>query len=118
MWIFTETGAFYSAVQSYDDPDKLVVRSRDRESSQALAEWLGEGAEVLETPRRDYRFRVICTREQWADFLYMWAHDVKAKNFKDEVKKNLGKTSRGPSWLSALNAVWWAGFDYQNTRYK
>ena len=37
MWIFTETG-FVSAVRHYDDLNLVVVRARDAQSLEVLAE--------------------------------------------------------------------------------
>ena len=57
MWLFTNTG-FVSAVSNGQD---LMVRSRDRESLEPLAE--AAKTEILSTPKNDYPYRVIVTHE-------------------------------------------------------
>jgi len=55
MWLFTNTG-FVSAVSNGQD---LMVRSRDRESLEPLAE--SSKTEILSTPQNDYPYLVIVT---------------------------------------------------------
>ena len=47
MWLFTETG-FVSAVRHFSEKEKLVVRSRDRESLESLASYAK--IEIRNTP--------------------------------------------------------------------
>lgn len=108
MWMFFEDGSFYSAVVDREDPEMFWVRSRDRESSEILAECV-EG-EVVELESRDYAFRVHVSRAEWIEFLTSHALGAKATNFKSEVSKNRGWDSK---IVRALHDIWSVMFNYQ-----
>jgi len=57
MWVFTNTG-FVSAVSTGKE---LMVRSRDRESLEPLAE--SAKTEIIATPSNDYPYRTIVSHE-------------------------------------------------------
>ncbi len=87
MWILTPDG-FFSAVVSSDDANVLSVRARDRGDIDRLATTVG--ATVIETPHRDYRFRVIVDHATWAAYVADQAAMIDYGNFKDAVAERQG----------------------------
>jgi len=95
MWLFTNTG-FVSAVSNGQD---LMVRSRDRESLEPLAE--SAHAEIISTPQNDYPYRVIVTHEIFSRWAAHMAAGISYKNFKSEVAM-----IRGNDFAHPLMKVW------------
>jgi hypothetical protein len=95
MWLFTNTG-FVSAVSNGQD---LMVRSRDRESLEPLAE--SAQTEILSTPKNDYPYRVIVTHEIFSKWAAHMAAGITYKNFKSEVA-----ATRGYDFSHSLMKVW------------
>jgi len=98
MWIFTETG-FVSAVRHYDDLNLVVVRARDAQSLEVLAE-LAE-TPVEKTPENDYPYRVSVKDETLKFWLSTTVDMLDYTNFKDRVA-----VSRGDAYHRALSDVW------------
>jgi hypothetical protein len=98
MWIFTESG-FVSAVQHRENPDYLMVRARDRQSLETLAEMIS--AEIKSTPTADYPYRVVAAKED----VKSWMNDnidfLGYSNFKNQVA-----ITRGKEYAYALGSVW------------
>jgi hypothetical protein len=95
MWLFTNTG-FVSAVSNGQD---LMVRSRDRESLEPLAE--SAHTEIISTPQNDYPYRVIVTHEIFSRWAAHMAAGISYKNFKSEVAM-----TRGNDFAHPLMKVW------------
>ena len=95
MWLFTDTG-FVSAVSNGSD---LMVRSRDRESLEPLAEVAQ--VEIKKTPQNDYPYRVVISHEIFADWVALQARNIRYKNFKSEVA-----ATRGYEFAHPLMKVW------------
>jgi len=95
MWLFTNTG-FVSAVSNGQD---LMVRSRDRESLEPLAE--SALTEIISTPQNDYPYRVIVTHEIFSKWAAHMAAGITYKNFKSEVA-----ATRGYDFAHPLMKVW------------
>jgi len=93
MWLITTEG-FFSAVADRDDDDFVLVRSRTREDSMALAAAV-EGAEVIETPQADYRWRVRVRRSNWMSYVAAQALAIDYDNFKNAVAKRQGVERAG-----------------------
>ena len=87
MWLFTTDG-FYSAVAHHKAPDTVVVRARAREDVLRLIESVGQGS-LVETPHRDYRFRVCLSRATWAAYARGAAVDY--PNFKAADRRAPGR---------------------------
>lgn len=95
MWLFTNTG-FVSAVQI----DKaLVVRARDRESLEPIAQLSKKG--IQHTPKSDYPYRVTTDHQTFAKWTQHMALHVDYPNFKSEVAQ-----VRGHEYAHALTKVW------------
>lgn len=95
MWLFTNTG-FVSAVSNGKD---LMVRARDRESLEALAD--AAKTEIICTPLSDYPYRVIVGHEIFSMWVAHMARGINYKNFKSEVA-----ATRGYDFARPLMKVW------------
>jgi len=95
MWIFTNTG-FVSAVSNGKD---LMVRSRDRESLEPLAE--SAKTEIIATPANDYPYLTIVSHEIFSRWAAHMASNIAYKNFKSEVA-----ATRGYDFAHPLMKVW------------
>lgn len=104
MWTMTVHG-FVSAVEHRDDPDLLMVRSRDRESLDHLAEDLGlDQVDVYESLPSDYPFRIIVTKADYAQWCHAQAMKIDYDNFKTEASRH-----RNSQFMDFLHRVWVAG---------
>jgi len=105
MWIFTEIG-FFSVVRG-DDEDgvpTVMVRARVRDDLVSLLECYGdelEPAPILEWPGRDYPYRVIMARDEWAKILLALGMELDYPNFKNRVAQVSGAMR-----AQAYGAVW------------
>jgi muramidase (phage lysozyme) len=95
MWLFTNTG-FVSAVSNGKD---LMVRARDRESLEPIAD--SARTEIISTPQNDYPYRVIVSHELFANWIAHMARGITYKNFKSEVA-----ATRGHEFAHPLIKVW------------
>lgn len=80
MWIFNLDG-FFSVVEKPDDNTMLQIRSRYRQDILRIANKFG--AEVMETPNRDYPYRIYVSKQQWVSYLRESAENIDYTNFKD-----------------------------------
>ena len=88
MWLINDDG-FFSTVQDYKDSDWVYVRGRSETDIEAFVivarratsqdAW---DAEIVNTPNRDYSWRVHTPREVWADYLVAKTLDRGYGNFK------------------------------------
>ena len=95
MWLFTNTG-FVSAVSNGEN---LMVRARDRESLEHIAD--SAKTKIISTPQNDYPYRVIITHEFFAKWVAHMASNITYKNFKSEVA-----ATRGYEFAHPLMKVW------------
>lgn len=86
MWIYLADSSV-SISQHKDAPGSLMVRARDRESLGRLF----PGAELVETPDADYRWRVTLSKEQVSAVI---AERVTAIDYADDVKNLVDHTRR------------------------
>lgn len=80
MW-FCFNDAFVSAVQS-DKPDVLMIRARRRSHLRSLF----PGKPILTTENTDYKYRVFCTKVEWAEIVKERILDIDYTNFKNSVE--------------------------------
>lgn len=105
MWIFTEIG-FFSVVRG-DDEDgvpTVMVRARVRDDLVSLLECYGDELEpepILEWSGRDYPYRVIMARDEWAQILLALGMELDYPNFKNRVAQVSGAMR-----AQAYGAVW------------
>jgi len=105
MWLFTNTG-FVSAVSNGKD---LMVRARDRESLEALAE--AAKTEIISTPLSDYPYRVIVAHELFSKWVAHMAAGITYRNFKSEVA-----ATRGYDFAHPLMKVWSVMHEIEDSR--
>lgn len=98
MWIFGQTG-FISAVRHYSEPNTIVVRARDRQSLEELAETTD--APIERSPVSDYPYRVHVAQADFTAWLLNCVDAVDYTNFKDRVHD-----TRGDAFVSVLMNVW------------
>lgn len=96
MWIYTTIG-FYSVTYSTVEPEKLQVRARDRGDLERLREVVGEVegravlSEIIETPRADYRYRVLVEPRDFPAVLARLSELIDYSNFKNAVAAKQGQ---------------------------
>lgn len=95
MWVMHPDGGFYSAVESKDDPNVLVVRTRARKDAKALAKLVPSGPKVIAGGGTDYPYRLRLTRAEWAAALVQLSERIDYGNFKDAVKDRQGEHRAG-----------------------
>ena len=98
MWLFLND-AFLSIVIDRDDPDRLLCRSRARGDLEAL---FGD-VDVIETPSRDYRFRVSLPRSRVASAVSNRVLALDYDNFKSSVPEADRHDCYLKVWTSMLN---------------
>ena len=113
MWIASVTG-WYSAVCPRSDDgrgreieaDKIMVRARAFGHLHALQRRFPAlaGAEIIVTPRADYRYRLIVPKAVWAKVVAAMVMEVDYDNFKDAAAREQGPDERG--YVGALHRVW------------
>ncbi|MDO5310173.1 MAG: hypothetical protein Q4G03_11885 [Planctomycetia bacterium] len=84
MWLFTKHG-FFSAVQNWDDKDKIHVRARFKGDLERLCEAYNVQANVVQIPRTDYPYRMDFPRDTWAQIVKDEANGIDYTNFKSAV---------------------------------
>ena len=98
MWVFTETG-FVSAVQNRNNPEYLVVRARDKQSLQTLADLCD--VEIKFMVGSDYPYRVFVSKEDFKSWMNDNVDFLGYDNFKNQVA-----ITRGKEYAYALGSVW------------
>jgi hypothetical protein len=108
LWIFTRYG-FYSIACARKsngavDPATVMIRARLAAHLRNLQERFPAiaGAEILTLPDCDYRYRLILSKDVWADTLSALALEQDWSNFKNEVAKFGGRDH----YEQALHNVW------------
>ena len=99
MWIFLND-AFLSAVAHTEKPDHIHVRARVRGDIERVF----AGADVLETPEGDYRFRADIERAEFARVLAEWAEAIDYPNFKGSVRERARHDAYMKVW-QAMNEL-------------
>lgn len=89
MWIATQNG-FFSVVAKSSQPDMIKVRARLRSDLEELRDTYFPGAEIYDTPHRDYQCRLFCSREHLAEAMGNIARDLEYTNFKAHVGQKQG----------------------------
>jgi hypothetical protein len=110
MWLFTRYG-FYSIACARQpdgalDPHTLMVRGRRvahlknlQKRFPALA-----SSEIVTLPNRDYRYRLIVSKEVWGTTVLELAQEQEWSNFKNETARYQG--GGDSDYLHALHEVW------------
>jgi hypothetical protein len=122
MWMFTRYG-FYSIACAENasgstDPQTIMIRARCLAHVENLKERFTSLAnfEVVTTPKRDYRYRMIAPKAIWTQVLAELASEQEWSNFKNEAADFQGKT--GSEYIQALHDVWGIMYSLQNRKHR
>ena len=108
MWLFTRYGFYSIACARQEngsiDPATVMIRARLAAHLRKLQKRFPAlaGEEVVTLPDRDYRYRLILSKELWADTLSALAREQDWANFKNEVARFGGRDE----YEKALHRVW------------
>jgi hypothetical protein len=110
MWVFLND-AFVSAVEHRDDKNLLMVRARFEGDLQRV--FPRRADQVLRTPNADYLFRVVVTKQEFADVMFDEASaGIDYGNFKGSVKT----MPRHDVYLDVWHVMLAAQRKYQNKK--
>jgi hypothetical protein len=98
MWVFTESG-FVSVIRHHSEAGKLVVRARDHQSLEGLANAIG--LDIEPTPGSDYPYRAVAYDNAFATWLSKQVMRIDYTNYKDRME-----VARGNDFAGALLGVW------------
>ena len=98
MWVFTESG-FVSVIRHQSEAGKLVVRARDHQSLEGLANAVG--LDIEPSPERDYPYRVCIDDSTFATWLSKQIMKINYTNYKDHME-----SIRDHDFSGALLSVW------------
>lgn len=105
MWLVTTRG-FYSAVAKQDDGDEYItVRARSERDIRNLADLID--VEPQRSDHTDYRWRIRCRKEDWAQALATMAREIDYDNFKSRVGRD------DPDRAHLLHDVWSVLYELQ-----
>lgn len=122
MWIFTRYGFFSIAAAKADggqshtpDPDKVMVRARQKRHLQNLQKRFPQLAdvEILSGKSTDYRYRIIIPKSVWSECVNEFVNEQDWSNFKGETERFLGPGFR--DYTRALHRVWNVMHELQET---
>lgn len=110
MWLFSRYG-FYSVACASNadgslDHKTMMVRARQMAHLKNLQKRFPPLAnvEIQTSPNRDYRYRLIVSKDVWMNILNQMADEQTWSNFKNEVTRYQG--SAGIDYTRALHEVW------------
>ena len=98
MWVFTESG-FVSVIRHHSEAGKLVIRARDYQSLEGLANAIG--LDIEPTPGSDYPYRAVADDNAFATWLSKQVMRIDYTNYKDRME-----VARGHDFAGALLGVW------------
>jgi hypothetical protein len=92
----------------------MMVRARVRSHLEALQERFVDlrDAEMIETAHADYRFRIIVSKDAWADAVREMVMEQDYGNFKNAAATAQGND--GDDYVHALHRVWSIMSDLQH----
>src|SRR4051794_11193268 len=115
MWLHTKYG-FLSVISARQgdgsfgqavDPNRLMVRARDRRHLTALQQRFPEligGCDIREFAHSDYPCRIFVDKAVWSKVLVALNDEIDYDNFKSEVARFQGQ--EGADYEHALHEVW------------
>jgi len=80
MWVVTEGGRFYAAVEDWNNPALIRVRTRTRGDMQVT------GFRFTHTPENDYSYLATVPRDRWTAFLTDAADHIAYDSLKATVR--------------------------------
>ena len=120
MWVFTDDGFFSTVVWHFDGTvvgEWLAVRSRAEDNLISFLNKM-DGAyttdDIICSPDRDYPWRILVRREDWAKYLSDYVtDDLFYGDFKNHIRR-VGPHSASFRRMHALGDVWSIMFDYED----
>tara|TARA_R100000458_G_C8258501_1_gene234268 strand:- start:239 stop:616 length:378 start_codon:yes stop_codon:yes gene_type:complete len=112
MWVLTPEG-FFSTTQSKVDPDAIQVRARRKEHLMFLLSRLREDPskhKIHEDPKRDYKYRIYVTRQQFKEWMSTVVDTLDYDNFKNEAHYVQAQNTDDDSYVQLLHEIWHMGF--------
>ena len=108
MWVFTEGGRFYAAVQDRDNPALIRVRTRTRGDMQVT------GFAFTHTPENDYSYLATVSRDRWTAFLTDAADRIDYDSLKATVRDRKRHGIMVECWaaIMALSPKGWGRYSY------
>ena len=82
MWLFTQHG-MVSVVQHREDPNMLLVRSREPGVLREL--FKGTETRIHKLPKADYRYRAMVDRDGFWDVMIRQINQINYPNFKNHL---------------------------------
>lgn len=111
MWLMTQHG-FLSVVEDRGNSERVMVRSRDRQSLEHFAKSLGfDDARIIELGFGDYRYRVFCSKPAFAGYAAETALNIDYTNYKSRLQR-----SRGTRWHDVAMSIWGKMHDISDPR--
>lgn len=113
MWLQTVYGAFSIVAATQDgtaagaiDPTKILIRGRVRSHLEALQMQFPALANdaIIESPSRDYPFRLLVSRDSFADVMKEMVAKLSYTNFKNAAAH--GPVGTDTAYIDALHEVW------------
>ncbi|MBX5442153.1 MAG: hypothetical protein IRZ32_11585 [Solirubrobacteraceae bacterium] len=83
------TRGFYSVVAHRTLPAEVLVRTRTRADLEALEELIGP-IDIFATPRADYPWRAVVSRERWSAAAVLLTAEIDYEDFKTAVAERQG----------------------------
>lgn len=107
MWYFTPYG-FFSVVKDRQGVGMFLVRTRDRAHLARLHRAFPElsGFAILESPSRDYPYRLRVPRPVWVAVAGKLAEAIIYDNFKNEAEIVAPLGAGGDRYIAVLHDVW------------
>lgn len=103
MWLFTRTG-FISVTDDKTRPHHFLVRARVKADLERLrTEMDAEGIAILETPERDYGFRMTVHKADFVKVMVDQLMEIDYTNVKDAI--DLGEPERHAAMLRVWSAM-------------
>ena len=112
MWLFTRYGFFSTSVNP-KKPEQIYVRARNRQHLVNLQKRFNLDGIIITTPYRDYGWRIVVGKSEWA---FVMSHLVKEQdwaNFKDEVHEQVRAGVVDAAYSDSLMQVWRITFRLQ-----
>ncbi len=103
MWI-ASTNGFISIVQHWDKPDTLLVRARVRKDLLSIF----SKRRIIEIPEADYRFRVLVSKNEFAELMFNQIKKIDYPNFKDRIVQSDSHKEK----LDVYYQIWSIMFNY------
>lgn len=102
MWFCFNDG-FVSVVKDNKSKDKLLIRSRTKKDLENI---VGDKYTIIETPKRDYRFRISLDTKTWNEIVSNRIQNIDYHNFKNSVEDD--------SLHDLYSNFWFLHWNYQS----